>query len=66
MKFKLEIECGNDAFGDTFEDTRDEVARILSELSGRIARNELCGGQFKVFDHNGNRVGFYGLYPDPE
>jgi len=55
MKFKIEIDCGNDAFVGCAE---DECVRILQEL-----RERLCSGDaatqrhIPLFDLNGNKVG---------
>lgn len=57
MKFKLEIELGNDEMR-----TKLHVARALSHLA-KLYRNqhELQPGEKRlIFDRNGNSVGFYG------
>ena len=52
--FKLQIDCGNDAFSDTAL----EVARIIEELAGRLrhapSRDAESGA---LRDVNGNTVG---------
>lgn len=57
MVFKLEINCGNDAFA---EDGRGELARIL-----RLAAEECEAGRLAglLRDGNGNPVGTYALVP---
>lgn len=57
MKFRLEMECDNDAFG---ADPRDETARILREIATRLEKRQstllaLNG----ALDVNGNSVCSY-------
>lgn len=54
MKFTLEIDCDNAAFGDTDSERGDEVARVLRDLARRVA-----DGYLMVYlrDANGNTVG---------
>lgn len=54
MTFKLQIDCDNAAFSDN---PLEEVGRILKELSEKIDANE----HGKIYDYNGNKVGFYKL-----
>lgn len=55
MKFELEIDCGNAAFGDNDEDARGhEVARILRDLAGKLEAGYI---KCQLLDHNGNAVG---------
>jgi hypothetical protein len=49
MKFKLEIDCENDAFGSM------ETARILKVLAAALEDNG--EGPWLLFDEDGNRVG---------
>lgn len=57
MKFKLEIDCDNDAFGDGMAATFNELSRILGELRGRLVGEGYATGG--LLDHNGNLVGKY-------
>jgi hypothetical protein len=62
MKFKLEIECGNAAFGEYWEDTAAEIARILIDAATEIdakLEGEPHGYKQPLRDANGNKVGFY-------
>lgn len=53
MTFKLEINCDNDAFGDT---PGIEVAAMLREIADAVEEGaEAC----PIFDANGNTVGQY-------
>ena len=54
MTFKIEIDCDNDAF----DERSGEVARILRELIDR--RDDNSG---KLYDLNGNAVGFWRFQP---
>lgn len=57
MKFVIEINCGNAAFGDGDEDSRgEEVARIVSHIALQVADGYVDIPQ--LFDTNGNNVGF--------
>ncbi len=62
MKFTIEIDCENAAFGNTPIDIRDEVARILTFASARLKIHEnpiaVAGEAYPLRDSNGNRVGF--------
>lgn len=53
-KFKLEIDCTNDVFGDEPE---FEVARILQDVSD--AMHDYAPHDGKLRDANGNVVGRY-------
>lgn len=57
MKFKLEIDCDNAAFGDNMAMTFWELGRMLYALSKRIA--ETGEEEGKLRDKNGNTVGKY-------
>lgn len=59
MKFKLEIECDNAAFGD---EPAFEVARILRELAEQMERNGSMA--HPLWDYNGNRVGRSTVEPE--
>lgn len=58
MRFTVDIDCDNDAFGDRDMDVCDqEVARILRHLASQIEEGYLfC----YLTDSNGNRVGIAG------
>ena len=58
MKFKLEIECDNDAFGLGASDTVAEVQRILGAAITKLEGYQL---EAVLRDCNGNRVGEYKL-----
>ena len=54
MKLIIEIEMGNDTFGDNPE---YETARILRKLADdRVTNNDET--EWSLFDFNGNKVGF--------
>jgi hypothetical protein len=59
--FKLKIETDNAAFGETIDETIDELGRILRETAGRMERGFVgfVGGPLR--DINGNPVGEYSL-----
>lgn len=55
MRFKISIDCDNEAFGGA---PADEVARILRELVTKLdAENVYRGDSWKLRDLNGNKVG---------
>lgn len=55
MQFRIEIDCGNAAFGENQYDTEQEVVRILREAADKL---EFCGFDHAyLYDYNGNRVG---------
>jgi hypothetical protein len=61
MRFYVEIEMDNDAFGDESEDENDyshELARILRELAKKVGDGDGCG---RIRDINGNTVGSFGV-----
>lgn len=53
--FKVQIETGNAAFEDNGEDY--EIGRILIQLGKKMQREEFSE-HCKLFDDNGNKVGF--------
>ena len=55
----IEIETGNEAFANGCE--AHELACILREAARKIDNG---GMEFKLYDHNGNRVGY--CYYEPE
>lgn len=58
MRFKLEIECDNDAFA-TFVEC--ETARLLESASRKLRDGHTDG---TLVDHNGNTVGSFGFEED--
>ena len=52
MKFKLEIECDNDAFVDYCE---NELSRILVSVAEKLRLGHCL--PLNIWDINGNRVG---------
>ena len=52
MKFKLELEIDNAAFGDK---PQTEVARLLVRLAEMLETSDFMA--HPIFDTNGNRVG---------
>lgn len=58
MKFKLEVECDNEAFGINPESAQDEIARILGEAATKMSDERRFCSERALFDINGNRVGF--------
>lgn len=54
MKFTIEIDCSNAAFGEDSDQRGEEVARILRALASQVA-----DGYLMVYlrDANGNTVG---------
>lgn len=62
MKFEFWITCDNAAFGETAADAEQEVARLLADLAGRVARGDIRNNigrtQYHTLrDVNGNDVG---------
>lgn len=60
MKFKIEIDTANAAFGEGIYETGAELAQILRRLASKL-ENEGCG-QYdtgSLRDVNGNKVGSY-------
>lgn len=55
--FELKIETGNAAFGDSDEEKRAEVARLLETVVYRLLEENDTNGQLR--DVNGNTVGSY-------
>jgi hypothetical protein len=56
MRFTLEIDCNNAAFGDGADEVLDEVKRIL--LGAAYNCDLLNEGEtLNLFDSNGNKVG---------
>lgn len=65
MKFTLEIECDNEAFGETNEDRCEEIARILRRVAERLQTNVYGAGAVRgVVDANGNTVGDWSIHAD--
>ena len=63
MKFTIEFNCDNDAFGETTEELTQEVARIVTQTAERVSylgnpRDRMAGIEYCLRDVNGNRVGF--------
>lgn len=62
MKFRLELECDNEAFCAYGDESRgEEVARILDHISNQVRDDYVKG---IAYDSNGNNVGFYKFYED--
>lgn len=64
MKFQLEINCDNAAFGDgdgehSYETAVHEIARILESLAKKLRNGD--EGPI-LMDYNGNRVGTSGFF----
>lgn len=63
MKVIIEIECDNDAFGNSSRSKAAEVARILSALESKMLSNssEMFSEDYdqKLRDQNGNTVGIF-------
>lgn len=57
MRFKLNIDCDNDAFGESSADREMEVARILRALATRLEAAGFGDHAYLVRDVNGNTVG---------
>lgn len=61
MKFTLEIDCGNAAFGESEEWRGEEVSRILE----KVAHQAACGyTKGQMYDINGNPVGVFKFYEE--
>jgi hypothetical protein len=61
MKFTLEIDCSNAAFGENVGEAFDEMRRIVLDYIQRTDDGRTClaiGQQVVLRDSNGNRVGF--------
>ncbi len=60
MKFKIEIDCDNAAFGDDnwtrCEELRTIIDKRLKEWRHRVG--EINTRKIPLYDSNGNRVGF--------
>lgn len=54
MKYRIEINCDNEAFGTTHAETVVEVARILSSLARKLPEPY---EPINLYDINGNKVG---------
>jgi hypothetical protein len=63
MKFKLEIDCDNDAFGGSPAMATIELGRILEEIARKLDREGQTKGY--AWDCNGNRVGAWSLDEEP-
>lgn len=57
MKYTLEIDCGNAAFGDDLGVAGSEAARILRNLADDLDRAGIGETTRQPYDINGNRVG---------
>ena len=75
MKFLLNIDCNNAAFGEDDNARAFEVARILQDIRRRLLLVDMRGnygdarggwtGHFQtIYDANGNDVGRYAFKPD--
>jgi hypothetical protein len=58
MKFKVEFDCDNAAFGETDFERKAEVCSILKEVEAKVDAGFTSG---IVRDANGNRVGEFSL-----
>jgi len=60
---EISISVDNDAFGITYTDQANEVARILDELSDKLVNRpkhlSLASNSLNLKDINGNTVGFF-------
>jgi hypothetical protein len=60
---EISISVDNDAFGITYADQANEVARILDELSDKLVNRpkhlSLASDSLNLKDINGNTVGFF-------
>jgi len=61
---RLELETSNAAFGESHEERRAEIARILRSLANKVERGGAPQG--RLFDVNGNAVGTYDLTAAPD
>lgn len=61
-RFTLTIDTDNAAFGDSPEERREEISRILRDIATTIARDPWGSGT--IWDANGNNVGEYGMSDD--
>lgn len=61
MKFTLEIDCDNAAFGDSEDERHTEVARILTGLADQIEHGYI---KAQLYDANGNAVGVASFVDD--
>lgn len=57
MKYTIQIDCGNAAFGEHLDSAGHEVARILRDLADGIEQRGLNDEPRQPRDFNGNRVG---------
>ena len=58
MKFKIEINCDNAAFGESHDDLCQELHRIIARLHPIADSVFLDCRETVLRDSNGNRVGF--------
>lgn len=61
MKFKLNFDCDNSAFGDDIFSRNEEIKRILLEVSKNLENGYEF---FPVYDVNGNKIGKYDTIED--
>ena len=60
MKFRMEIDCGNAAFGDNATSCAAELANILEMIAEHITDTGLTAGyRGMVVDTDSSEVGFY-------
>ena len=56
--FRLKIETGNAAFGDSISESLEEIARLLQVAAERVRAGADEGN---LIDYNGNTVGSFAL-----
>ena len=67
MRFVVSFDIDNEAFGETFDDARPEIASILTAIAEHVEGftfQSLPGHRKPIQDSNGNRIGFFGLIED--
>lgn len=60
--FKVEIQTGNDAFGEDYIDNVVEIKRILEKVIAELDYGFI--NKTPILDLNGNKVGYWELTED--
>jgi hypothetical protein len=60
MRFILQFDMDNAAFGDSKNDVREEAARVLASVQERFADSGFAiDAEIPVRDTNGNKIGYW-------
>lgn len=63
LQFRLQIDCGNDAFGGDLITAEFTLADLLRDVAHRLEAGEGAEVWRNIKDHNGNIVGTFALKP---